>query len=168
MKKLSLLFLCIYSLQAAAQTDSLKAMAEINVFQRNLNEEYKNREKSPLGLTEFKSFKGHDFFPVDLNYRVKAKLTRTEGTPFFEMKTTTSWMSTERVYGKVTFVLAGKQFQLPVYQSKDLMQTAEYADYLFFPFTFGFKVLGSRFWVQGLGSGFNSEPRTQNTELNLP
>jgi TonB family protein len=135
MKKISLLFLCICSLQAVAQTDSLKAIAEINVFQQNLNEEFKDREKSPLGSADFKNFKGHDFFPIDLHYRVNAKLTRTDGTPFFDMKTTSSRVSTERVYGNIAFVLAGREFQLPVYQSKDLMQTTEYSDYLFFPFT---------------------------------
>lgn len=51
------------------------------------------------------------------------------------MKTTTSRFSTERVYGYVTFILVGKEFELPVYQSKDLIITEEYADYLFFPFT---------------------------------
>ena len=51
------------------------------------------------------------------------------------MKTTSPKMSTERVYGYVEFVLLGKAFRLPVYQSKELMNKAEYADYLFFPFT---------------------------------
>ncbi|HEY3405771.1 MAG TPA: TonB family protein, partial [Ohtaekwangia sp.] len=83
----------------------------------------------------FDTFEGHDFFPVNLKYRVQATLTVTEGTPFFGMKTTTSRFSTERIYGHVTFSIEGREFRLPVYQSKDLMSTEEYADYLFFPFT---------------------------------
>jgi TonB family protein len=43
--------------------------------------------------------------------------------------------STERIYGYVNFVLRGKEFRMPVYQSRDLMNSAEYADYLFFPFS---------------------------------
>ncbi|HEX8039027.1 MAG TPA: TonB family protein, partial [Chryseosolibacter sp.] len=97
--------------------------------------EFRDRAKSPLEPDAFARFEGHDFFPIDLNYRVKAKLAIAEGTPFFNMKTTTSRFSTERVYGYVTFTLSEKEFRLPVYQSKDLMQTKEYADYLFFPFT---------------------------------
>lgn len=135
MKKPSLFLLCICSLQAVAQTDSLKAVAEISEFQKKLNEEFKHRKESPLNSEDFIAFKSHDFFPIDLDYRVNAKLTVTEGTPFFGMKTTTSRASTERIYGYVAFVLTGKEFRLPVYQSKDLMQKAEYADYLFFPFT---------------------------------
>ena len=134
MKKIFLFLLCIYSYHAIAQTDSLKEIREITAFQKKLNEEYKNLNESPLELDDFKSFQSHDFFPIDLRYRVNAKLTVTDATPFFPMKTTTSQVSLERVYGYVTFSLTGTEFRLPVYQSKDLMQTDEYADYLFFPF----------------------------------
>jgi uncharacterized protein len=135
MIRISILLVFISSLHASAQTDSLKAIEEITAFQKKLNEEYKDRQESPLDADDFEKFLGHDFFPIDLDYRVNAKLTVTDGTPFFAMKTTTSRLSTERVYGYVTFILAGKEFRLPVYQSKDLMNTKEYADYLFFPFT---------------------------------
>ena len=135
MKKIVFFVFCIYSLGAIAQSDRLKAMEEISAFQKKLNDEYRNREESPLEPKDFKKFKGHTFFPVNLDYRVNAKLTVTEGTPFFGMKTTTSKVSPERIYGWVEFTLAGKEFRLPVYQSQDLMKTAEYADYLFFPFT---------------------------------
>lgn len=123
------------SLHATAQKDSLHAMEAITAFQKKLNEEYKNRQESPLEAVDFANFEGHDFFPIDLDYRVSATLKVTEGTPFFAMKTTTSRLSTERIYGYVSFVLKGEEFELPVYQSKDLMQMEEYADYLFFPFT---------------------------------
>jgi uncharacterized protein (DUF1684 family) len=135
MKHLLHFLLLISTISASAQTDSIQAAGEVLSFQRKLNEEYKNRKESPLDEKDFKKFKGHDFFPVDLSYRVQGKLVVSNGTPFFGMKTTTSRMATERVYGHIEFTLGGKQFRLPVYQSKDLMQTAEYADYLFFPFT---------------------------------
>ena len=133
MKKIAFL-LCICSFSANAQTDSLKAREEIVAFQKKLNDEYKNRGESPLDANAFATFKGHDYFPINLAYRVVAKLEVTPSTPFFSMKTTSSRFSTERIYGYVHFTLVGKEFRLPVYQSKDLMQTAEYADYLFFPF----------------------------------
>lgn len=135
MKNIALAFLIISNLHATAQTDSLQAIAEIIAFRKKLNEEYKNREESPLDAADFARFVGHDFFPIDLEYRVNASLTITEGTPFFAMKTTTSRFATERIYGYISFTMAGKQFRLPVYQSKELMATDEYADYLFFPFT---------------------------------
>jgi uncharacterized protein (DUF1684 family) len=135
MKHLLSFLLLISAISAFSQTDSIQAVEEILSFQKQLNDEYKNRKESPLDEKDFKKFKGHDFFPVDLNYRVHAKLIVSAGTPFFGMKTTTSRMATERVYGHIEFTLNGKQFRLPVYQSKDLMQTEEYSNYLFFPFS---------------------------------
>lgn len=134
MKKILLFVLCLCAVQSFAQTDSVKAVMEITAFQKKLNEEFRDRKQSPLDPKDFARFKSHDFFPINLNYRVNAKLIVTEGTPFMAMKTTTSRFSTERVFGYVTFTLSDRAFKLPVYQSKDLMQTAEYADYLFFPF----------------------------------
>lgn len=135
MKRAALFLICGWCLDAAGQTDSVQAVAEITAFQKTLNEEYRNRDESPLESEDFDTFEGHDFFPIDLGYRVHATLTVTDATPFFDMKTTSSQASTERIYGYVTFTLGGKEFRLPVYQSKKLMQTEEYADYLFFPFT---------------------------------
>ncbi len=134
MKKALILLLTISYFPSFAQTDSLAAQ-EIIAFQNKLNEEYKNREESPLDPDDFEKFQGHPFFPIDLSYRVVAKLNVTAGSIFFPMKTTTSRYATERIDGYVTFMLKGQEFRLPVYQSKDLMQTAEYADYLFFPFS---------------------------------
>jgi uncharacterized protein (DUF1684 family) len=135
MKKILLFILTLFTLSATAQTDSLKAFTEIAAFQKKLNDEYKNREESPLEPKDLRKFKGHSFFPANLKYRINAKLIVTEGTPFLQMKTTTTQYSTDRVYGFVEFALEGKEFRLPVYQSKALMNTAAYADYLFFPFT---------------------------------
>lgn len=50
------------------------------------------------------------------------------------MKTTTSRVSEERVFGVLTFELKGKQFELNVYQGKEMMTTKGYEDYLFLPF----------------------------------
>lgn len=135
MKRLSHLLLCIFTVPVFAQIDSVDAIADIESFQREQNEKFRDPDQSPLGPRALSVFQGHDFFPIDLDYRVEAQLIVTEGTPFFDMKTTTSRVATERVYGFVAFTLKGKDFRLPVYQSKDLMGMPEYADYLFFPFT---------------------------------
>lgn len=39
-----------------------------------------------------------------------------------------------RIYGMLEFILNDQKFELPVYQSKQLMATVEYRDYLFLPF----------------------------------
>lgn len=135
MKK-SILFLSIAVLSQAlyAQSDSV-AIAEIKKFQKELDDEYLNRNTSPLEPKQFKKFKGHPFFPIDLAYRVRAKIVLTPDEKFFAMQTSTNQPRLHRKYANLVFALGGIPYSLPVYQAKDLMNTVEYADYLFLPFT---------------------------------
>ncbi|WP_245750608.1 DUF1684 domain-containing protein [Algibacter pectinivorans] len=103
-------------------------------FQKELNAEYKDASKSPLKDKDRKNFKGLDFFKVDSSYVVTATLTRTPDSKWFNMKTTTSRVSKERVYGILSFQLKGKAYQLEIYQGKDLMVKEGFEDYLFLPF----------------------------------
>lgn len=120
---------------AQGQPDSTSALADIRKFQVELNDEYRSKDKSPLEPGDLKKFKAHEFFPIDLKYRVTAKLKRTENAAFFQMATTRPRINMERIFGMVTFSIEGKEFEVPVYQSQKLMQQDEYRDYLFFPFT---------------------------------
>jgi uncharacterized protein (DUF1684 family) len=117
------------------QIDSISSLAEIKKFQTELNTEYSDRSKSPLEPKDFKKFRGHAFFPINLKYRVKATLKLTESSAFFLMQTSNDQPRLYRKYADVVFSLEGQEFSIPAYQSKDLMSTKEYADYLFFPFT---------------------------------
>lgn len=127
------LFLLLLSQCAFSQKDN--AHDAIIEFQNELNKEYKSKKKSPLDPDDRKQFKSHTFFPIDLNYRVSATLRITEPAPFFKMKTSSMALPEYRVYGILEFVLDDRKFELPVYQSKKLMATEEYRDYLFLPFT---------------------------------
>ncbi|MFM8912805.1 MAG: hypothetical protein ACKOE6_07820 [Flammeovirgaceae bacterium] len=89
-----------------AQSDSV-ALAEIEKFQAELNQEYANRSTSPLNPKQLKNFKGHPFFPINLAYRVKAKLVITPGEKFFAMQTSTNQPRLHRKYADMLFVLAG-------------------------------------------------------------
>lgn len=135
MKSLIFSLLLFTALVSYAQEDVLLAQEDIARFQQELNHEYKDPAKSPLEPKALKRFKKHDFFPVDLKYRVVARLTVTENTPFFQMKTTGDRLPQYRIFGSVLFTLDGIDYQLPVYQSKDLLKTPTYEDYLFLPFT---------------------------------
>lgn len=135
MKFAIILFLIILPLVCLGQEDVNAAQKDIAHFQQELNDEYKSPDKSPLDAKALKRFKKHDFFPVDLKYRVTAHLTITENTPFFPMKTTGERLPQYRKFGLIHFTLDGIDYALPVYQSKDLMNRKEYEDYLFLPFT---------------------------------
>jgi len=129
---LSLLF-C--SILAFPQRDSVRAVNDILAFQKELNDSYKDPKESPLDPADLEKFKEHPFFPINLSYRVNAKLRVTPGTPVLHLKTSTSRLTNDRIYGYVEFTLRGKEFKLPVYQSAEAHRDPEYADYLFFPFT---------------------------------
>src|SRR5437879_3110208 len=131
----TILFLLVFISTVDAQVDSVAAFKEIKKFQKELNEEYSDLAKSPLEKGDVKHFKSHVFFPVELKYRVVAKLKRTDNELFFQMETTIPRLDLERIFGILTFSLEGKEFSLPVYQSQSLMQKEEYKDYLFLPFT---------------------------------
>jgi uncharacterized protein len=135
MKKVIVLCFSLCSFGAMAQNDSIQAVSDILAFQTQLNKEFKNKEESPLEPKDFKKFKSLPFFPINLAFRVNAKIIETPGTPVLQLKTTTTRLANDRVYGFLEFTINGKAFRLPVYQSPDLMKQAEYADYLFFPFT---------------------------------
>ncbi len=115
-----------------AQSDS---EAEIIKFQNELNDEYTNPEKSPLPKKGIKKFKGHEFFPINLKYTVKARISVTPSATFFNMQTSTSQPREHRIYGTAAFTIDGINYELPLYQSKSLMLTEKYKDYLFLPFT---------------------------------
>lgn len=135
MKAIFLFVLVLQAVTGSAQNDSVKAVTAIRAFQKTLNDEYRNPEESPLEPKDLKQFKGHAFFPIDLAYRVTAQLTVLSESSFFPLKTSTTQLHNYRIYGYLEFTLKGKTFRLPVYQSQALMQRAEYADYLFFPFS---------------------------------
>lgn len=75
------------------------------------------------------------FFPVSKTYNVNCRFEKLSDTTGFTMKTSANTLKHYFRYGKLSFTIAGKEFRLFVYQSKDLMKTERYKDYLFVPFT---------------------------------
>jgi uncharacterized protein (DUF1684 family) len=120
------------NIESMTKSDKL---ADILLFQEELNAEFKNPESSPLPDRFRIHFESLDFFEPDTNYIVEAELVRTPEALPFSMPTTTGRESTEVVYGIAKFTLNGKDHELEIYQSPELITQAEYEDYLFLPFT---------------------------------
>mgnify|MGYP003630487625 CR=1 FL=1 len=131
--KISILFIfiSITILSCAKDKRPLKGETE---FQKAQNAKFKDATTSPLKDKDRKKFEGLDFFKFDSTYIVKALLNRTPNSEWFNMKTTTSRVSKERVYGVLTFKLNGNERQLNIYQGEDLLTEDDYEDYLFLPF----------------------------------
>lgn len=112
-----------------------KSTKEAIKFQKNLNKEFSNKEKSPLTEGDLKLFKELDFFPIDTNFIVTAKLKFFKDSKTFKMQTNTDRLPIYKTYASATFTLKGKEFVLNIYQNEKLLQTTEFEDYLFLPFT---------------------------------
>ena len=131
MKKIIFLLVLVSTLGCAQDKQPLVGETD---FQRELNAEYKDATKSPLKDKDRKDFIGLDFFKFDSIYVVSAILKRSPDSDWFDMKTTTSRVSKERVYGIVSFELKGSTYTLNVYQGQDIMKREGFEDYLFLPF----------------------------------
>lgn len=132
MKKYIFIFL-LFPLLMFSQKLS-KEESEIKKFQKELNAEYLNPKETPLRGDNFKNFKQHPFFPINLKYRVTAKFEKTENAEPFDLPTSSGKTKPYREYGKATFQLDGKSYTLTLYQSLDLIKQKKYKDHLFLPF----------------------------------
>lgn len=104
-------------------------------YRLNENHDFADSTESPLTEEDRSSFSSLNWFPVDTNFMVWARLELTPNTKAFEMPTTTERKPLYRQYGNLHFSLGDSSFVIPVYQNLRLVQMPKYQDYLFFPFT---------------------------------
>lgn len=133
MKKIIWLFL-ILPLWAFSQKTTSKEVMDVKKFQKELNAEYLNPKETPLRGDNFKNFKEHPFFPIDIKYRITAKFVKSKDTKPFDLPTSSGKTKSYQEYGKASFELDGKPYTLTLYQSLDLIKQKEYQNYLFLPF----------------------------------
>ena len=82
-----------------------------------------------------KDKKHFHFFPISSNYNVTCTFEKITDTVGFTMTTSAKTLKHYFKYGRLGFTIDGTQYHLFVYQSSDLMQTEQYRNYLFVPFT---------------------------------
>lgn len=128
-----LLLACSTPNKTLSARKQLTPREQIIQFQKELNAHYSNPKKSPL-RKKAKDFTAHSFYPIDLEYRVEAKLQRLENEAFFKLKTSGQKTPEYRKYGILHFELKGKTYELTLLQSKSSMQNPMYKDYLFLAF----------------------------------
>jgi len=126
-------FIFLMALGVCSTTSAQKEQTAIE-FQQELTAQYKNPEESPL-KEKAKYFEGHDFFPIDSTFRVKAKFVRSLNAIPFQMKTTTSRLPIYEKFGEAHFTIHGKKLVLSIFQSHKLRETEEYKNHLLLPFT---------------------------------
>lgn len=131
MRTLTLLLVILVPFCAQSQGTYLE---DIQSFQSNLNQEFKDPKKSPLEKDKLSTFTTLPFFPIDSKYRITASFKRTPDEKAFEMKTTTKRRPIYVKYGVASFALNGKDYELNIYRNLELSTQPAYKDYLFLPF----------------------------------
>jgi uncharacterized protein (DUF1684 family) len=126
----SLLFVVLPGI--SQNTDDYEA--SIREFQEELDASYKDRDESPLENRDRRRFQGLEYFPIDQKYSVTAQVIYTPDSEPFNMPTTIPRENIHWKYADLVFELDGQEYTLEVYQSQNLLNDEEYADYLFLPF----------------------------------
>ena len=75
------------------------------------------------------------FYPVDEKYRIHCRFERTVNSQWFRMESSGQIKRNYRTYGILHFTINDTSLTLQIYQSQELMGTAQYRDHLFIPFT---------------------------------
>lgn len=120
-------------LDLAGQSSDDAAIREIDEHRKKQEAEFRDSKTSPLDPKDLKKFKGLNYYPVDLKYRVKGKFIRNQEPVLFKMKTSTARLPDYSKYGEIHFALDSVEYVLEVYKSLEVHQG--YEDYLFVPFT---------------------------------
>ena len=128
------LLIGIFSICVTAQRETPEFI-EIAAYQASENKKFSTAETTILTPKDLKKFKGLEFYPINLKYRVEVKFVRTPNEAPFDMATTTDRIAKEVKYGELHFEIDGKKLRLNVYQSVPPMKDPEFIDYLFLPFT---------------------------------
>lgn len=75
------------------------------------------------------------FFPVDEKYRITALFEKKNDSKWFSMETSGATRKIFRVYGVLRLVINDTSARMNLYQSQTLLNSDEYKDQLFLPFT---------------------------------
>ena len=75
------------------------------------------------------------FFKINPEYKVTATVQKLNGEKFFNMSTSDGGGKQAIKYAVVSFLLYGKQYKLYAYQLSNLLNSTEYKENFFIPFT---------------------------------
>ena len=130
----NVLAVLLIAFSIGVQAQDQKLIEEIKEFQVEQNEHYNNKKTSPLSRKERRTFEGHQFYPINLDYVVEAKFVKIAEEDTVEMQTSAGNIKYYRPYAKVYFTIGEEECELTVYQSYRLREIEEFKDYLFIPF----------------------------------
>lgn len=129
---LSVILLCLFSF-GPVNAQNLSYIEEIQAYRKEQNAEFLNPSKSPLTAQERKEFKGHDFFPIDEDYRVQARFEPTPDSKPFPLNTSKGTTQLYKRIGILHFELKGKPYTLEAYLQIQRFTIPGQKTYVFLP-----------------------------------
>lgn len=108
---------------------------ENEAYRAKMNKEFKDPKESPLTKKDLKKFKELNFYPLNEDLYVDAKLILNTAPKLFKMPTTTDRKPMYSTYGELVFTIDSTEYTLQVFQNQELKNREGYEDYLFVPFT---------------------------------
>lgn len=135
MKAVFLIF-ALFAFASVGAAQTFYGSTDAKVFRDGRDKEFRDKTESPLKEEDFPTFKGLNYYPVDNDFRVTAKFTRTPSEKWFQMPTSSGKMKKYIKFGLLKFKLKGKPLTLSVYQMDPEVAAKfpAYADLLFIPF----------------------------------
>ncbi|MCW3091108.1 MAG: hypothetical protein JWP81_2177 [Ferruginibacter sp.] len=127
MKNILFISLLLLGKISLAQNKPSAYIDSINAYQKNYIDTHE--------IVKGEDRKYLDLFAPDSTYKVLADFEKINDLQGFGMPTSAKVMQRYYKYGKISFKIKGRLYELFVYQSKDLLLTKEYKNYLFIPFT---------------------------------
>tara|TARA_R110001583_G_scaffold114876_2_gene265332 strand:+ start:7929 stop:8525 length:597 start_codon:yes stop_codon:yes gene_type:complete len=115
-------------------TTDVSYKVKIKEFQHALNLQFSNPMSSPLNKEDIRTFEFLEFFDINEDYKVNAKLELTPDSPIIEMKTNTERIAYFRKYGIAKFKINNKDLSLSIYKEEALGKGFDISDNLFLPF----------------------------------
>jgi len=108
------------------------AQDELTQYRNNYLSEHLQEDHSPINYENIRHIR---FFPLNEELSIEADVELVKDKKGFSMQTHSGDERTYFKYAKLIFELEGEEQILYLYQSKRLLKSEEYADYLFLPFT---------------------------------
>ncbi len=103
-------------------------------YHQTLDKEYKDSISSPLYQKDREVFTGHDFFPIDKKYIVKASLIESKDRDTVSMPTASGNQKEYIPKYTAIFKIDGREQKLKIYTSIALSNKEGFEKYLFLPF----------------------------------
>ena len=124
-------FFFMHCANESASSRALRAELEKQRQAKNLH--FKHDADSPLPDSAKADFSALHYFPIDLNYRFAGAIEKYAAPETLALATSDGRVKQALRYGRFAFTLEGQSLHLEVYRLLTL--PAQYADYLFIPFT---------------------------------